>query len=238
MDDQTQGTLVPEHSQITINGVDYAPEDLQSSIELANKTRELEKTWNTPFDSLASAYGKSQTELTALRKEKETWQSQVNNFERKQEQGTDTEADLVQAKEAARKLGITLNEDLEKSGYVKKDDIEKIIEEREAKAKAIQSVLDEASKLEKEIDGSDGRPKFNKKAVLAYAQAYKFDDLQKAYEDMHDGLKEWKQAQVDSKKNPSLKTFKPSGVKKEPSDPKVTSDNARDLLRETLWGSN
>ena len=86
----TTDPVTEEHSQIVINGVEYAPEDAQSLIELGNKTRELEKNWNSPIDSLASAYGKSQAELTELRKQQTTYQEQIKSFESKQQAGTDT----------------------------------------------------------------------------------------------------------------------------------------------------
>jgi hypothetical protein len=225
-------------SQININGTDYSPEDAQALIELGNKTRELEKSWNSPIDSLASAYGKSQAEVTELRKAKETYEQQINEFKSKQNLGTDTAADEAKAKEAARKLGIVLSEDLDKNGYVKKDDLDKYLSEREQKSNAVKAVLEEADKLERDINGEDGRPKFNKKMVLAWAQAYGKSDLMEAYKDMHgDTLKEWEKSQIEAKKTPSLKTFKPSS-KKEPGDVKVGEDNVKDLLKETLWGQS
>lgn len=232
MDTTVNTVETPEHSQIVINGVEYTPEDAQSLVELGNKTRELEKSWNSPIDSLASAYGKSQSELTQLRKERETFQQQIKSFESKQQQGTDTNQDLAQAREAARKLGLTLNEDLEKSGYVKKEDLDSYFDTKQQQQQAVQKVLSEADRLEKEIDGSDGRPKFNKRAVLAYASTYKFEDLTKAYEDMHDGLKEWKQAQIAANQKPGLKTLKVSGGKKEPDEVRPTGDNYKDMLKE------
>lgn len=233
--EENQGTVA--HSNIVINGQEYSPEDAQTLIDLGNKTREYEQKWNTPLDKVWPAYGESTTKLKQVESELEQARNQLTEIQSKQEKGIETPTDIKQAQEAARKLGIILNEDLEQSGYIKKDDLPKYFQEYQSKQDAVNKILSEAEGLEKEINGSDGRPKFNKKAVLAYAQAYNKDSLMDAYEEMHDeSVKAWKQAQIDQKRTPGLKTFNPGG-KKEPSDVKVNDDNVKDLLREKLYGS-
>ena len=92
-------------------------------------------------------------------------------------------------------------------------------------------------KLEKEINGSDGRPRFNKRAVMAYASATQKGSLLDAYEEMFDSeLKPWKDQQISAQRKSSLKTINSDG-KKEPSNPKVTSDNFSKALSEALDGS-
>lgn len=241
MDDQSQGTAAL--SQVVINGVEYAPEEAQRLIELGSKTREYEQKWNTPLDKVWPEYGKLSQERTQWQTEKQKYESQIAQFQQKQSQGVETPSDVVQARAAAKKLGIVLDEDLQSGNFVKKDDLDKWYEERRAKdterENQIKAVMSEAEKLEQTLDGSDGRPRFNKKTVLAYAGAYGFTDLQKAYEDMHaDVLKQWKEEQVAGSKKPGLKTLKPSGLKKEPEPVKATNDNSKDLLKEALWGSN
>lgn len=234
MDDQN---AVEAPSQIVINGQEFSPDEAQELIETGRKTREYEQKWNTKLDSVWPEYGRLSSEKSQWAQEKQKYEQQLSQFQNKQNAGTDTEVDLEKAKEAARKLGLTLNEDLDKSGYIKREDLDKYYDERSMKEKAVQSVLQKADELEKTIDGSDGRPKFSKKVVLAYAQAYGHDDLEKAYEDMHgDTIKEWKQQQLDAKKNPSLKTFKPQPGNKEPKEVRPTDDNVRELLREKLFG--
>lgn len=235
--DKTQGLdgegLAP--SKVVINGVEYEPEEAQSLIGLGQKAREYEQKWNSPIDSLATAYGKSQSELKAEQSQRAELQSKIEAYEKKQEAGTDTGADLAQAKEAARKLGLILNEDLEKSGYIKKDDLPQYLQSFYKEQKAIEGILSTADRLEKEISGEDGRPRFNKKVVLAYAQAYNKSDLKEAYEEMHaDSLKAWKDAQVEAKKGQPLKTLSPGG-QKEPKVTRVTDDNMKERLREKLF---
>lgn len=234
--DENQGTIA--HSNIVINGQEYSPEDAQSLIDLGNKTREYEQKWNTPLDKVWPAYGETTTKLKQIEGELEQARNQLTEFQSKKEEGTETPTDIKQAQEAARKLGITLKDDLDKEGYIKKDDLPAYLQEFQTRQDAVKQVLAEADNLEKQIDGSDGRPKFNKKAVLAYAEAYKMNSLEEAYEDMHaDVLKDWKQQQIDAKKTPGLKTLGVSQADKQPKEVKVNDDNVNDLLKESLWGA-
>ena len=233
--DQGENPQAP--SNIVINGEEYTPEEAQELVATGRKTREYEQKWNTSLDKVWPDYGRLTQEKGQWQTEKEKLESQLQQFQTKQEEGTDTQVDVQKAKDAARKLGLVLKEDNEKEGYVKKADLDTYLSERDQKNSQVQAILSEADKLEKEIDGSDGRPKFNKKAVLAYAQAYNIDDLTKAYEDMHgDQIKSWKDTQVKSKVKPGLKTLSPGG-KKSPSEKKIDDDNVKDLLKESLWGT-
>lgn len=223
---------------ISINGVDYDPTELQSFIDKGKQTLDLEKQWDTPVDRVWPEYGQTRETLKTTAAERDALKQEVEQFKAKQQQGTDTPADLHEAKEAARKLGIPLREDLEKEGYIKKDDLEKYLSERDQQQQEMRRILDRASELEKEIDGSDGRPAFNKKVVLAYASAYKIPDLKKAYEEMNESqLESWQKQQVDAKRPKGLKTLGTGGAKA-PRETKVTDDNVSDNLKEALWGGS
>ena len=236
-----QGTaMVDVPSNIVINGQEYSPEDAQAYIERGKRTMELEKEWNTPVDKVWPEYGKTREQLKTLQTERDQAKQQLAEFQEKQTHQTETPADVKQAREAAKNLGIVLNEDI-KDKYIDRDQLETYLSDRdrkrEAEKSAIQSVLSEAEKLEKEIDGTDGRPKFNKKAVLGYAAATNMTDLKSAYEDMHsDVLTEWKSKQVELAKKKGLSTLKPGGAKT-PTEVKPNNDNLSDMLRETLWGA-
>lgn len=224
-------------SNIVINGQEYSPEDAQSLIELGNRTRENEQKWNTSLDKVWPEYGRLSTERANWEKEKANYESQLAQFQQKKDAGTETTVDVQQAKEAARKLGLILNEDLDKAGYIKKDDLDKYLSERDRKVAEVKAINEEADKYEKEINGEDGRPKFNKKMVLAWAHSYGIPNLMDAYKDMHkDELTVWEQSQIEAKKGASLKTLKPSG-KKEFKETKVDDNNVKQALHEAMWGS-
>lgn len=225
-------------STISINGTDYDPIELQSFIDKGKQTLDLEKQWDTPVDQVWPKYGQTREQLNTLSQEKQALEAKVQQFEAKQNAGTDTATDLREAQAAARKLGIVLNEDLDKGGYIKKDDLPKYFESYSKQQEEVRKVLDKANELETTIDGKDGRPAFNKKVVLAYANAYNIADLEKAYEDMHKPqLDAWKSQQVNAQKPKGLKTLGTGGAK-EPSETKVTDDNKNDLLKEALWGNS
>ncbi len=238
MDDQTTGEGVQEvPSKVTINGQEYDSADAEALIGLGSKTREYEQKWNTSLDKVWPEYGKSQTTLKQLQTENETYKRQLAEFQAKQSAGTETNLDVQKAKEAAKQLGLVFQEDISKNYITREQALEIARQERESE-RAVEAVLNTADRLEKEITGEDGRPKFNKKHVLAYANTYGFTDVQAAYEDMYsDVLKGWKDSQLESKKSPGLKTIQTGGTSKQPKDVKITDDNVRDALREALGGN-
>lgn len=221
-------------STLKIGDKEYSLDDAQELIGLGNKTREIEQKYNTKMDNVYPAYTRTTQENKTLKADLETARGQLQQFESKKDAGTETSDDVVKAKEAARKLGITLNEDLDKS-YVKRDDLDKYFNEKMSQEKSVEKILNQADTLEKEIDGSDGRPKFSKRAILPYARAYGIPDLKEAYEDMHkDTLTSWKEAQVAQVKKPGLKTMTTSKGNKEPVAPSITKDNLKDQVTESL----
>ncbi len=236
MDPNNDGTAGQAPAKVVINGTEYDVTEAQTLIDTGRKTKEYEQKWNTPLDKVWPAYGESQTKIKTLGDELTAAKKQLEEFQVKKDAGTETQVDVEKAKEAARKLGLVLTDDLDKSGYVKKDDLDKYLDDRDSNRKAVESILATADKLEKEIDGSDGRPKFHKKAVLAYANTYGFTDLTKAYEDMHaDTLKVWQEQQVDKNKPKGLKTLQGSGGGKNPKPIKIDDNNVGDALKEALW---
>lgn len=221
---------------ISINGVDWDPSELESIISKGKQTIDLEKQWNTPVDKVWPEYGQTREQLKTISSERDEYKQKLADFEAKQNAGVETPTDVREAQEAARKLGLTLKEDLDKEGYVRKDDLDKYLSEREVQQQEVKKVLEKADSLEKEINGTDGRPAFNKRIVLAYANAYNISDLEKAYEDMHKPqLDAWKAEQVNSQRSKGLKTLGQGG-EKSVKETKVTDDNVNSLLSETLYG--
>jgi chromosome segregation ATPase len=224
--------VTQELSKVNINGQEYDPTEAQSLIDLGRQTKEAEAKYNTSLDKVWPEYGRSQSTVKQLTQELSEAKTQLTEYQSKVNSGTDTKADLTEAREAASKLDVNLKD------YIKRDDLDKYLDERDTVRNQVETILKAADKLATEINGDDGRPKFNKKAVLAYAQAYGISDLKAAYEDMHeDTLKSWKDEQIARETKPGLKTLKPTGAKGEPEKTKVTDDNVKDLLKETLWGA-
>lgn len=230
MDNQDSGTAP---SKVIINGEEFDPTEASDLINVGRQTREYETQYNTKLDRVWPEYGKATTELAKARQE-------LQEFRSKQSAGTDTAQDRADANTAAKTLGIDPSE-LDKAGYIKKDQVDQLFEEkfteRETKSQAIKAVLDQADALEKSIDGTDGRPKFNKRAVMAYASTFGLG-LQEAYDEMNqDSLKVWKDTQLAAEKKKGIKTLEPGGAK-EPKTPSMKNDdNFRNALREALSGT-
>lgn len=226
---------------ININGQEFSPEEAQELIETGRKAREYETSHNTKLDSIYPEYTRLTQERSSWTQKEADYQKKLAELESKQARGIETPQDVKEAQEAARKLGIVLQDDI-KDKYIAKDELDTWYTERRTKEKqeedAVKAVLSEADKLADEINKTDAPVKFNKKAVLAYASAYQINDLRKAYEEMNaDILTPWKEAQLASKKGSSLKTLS-TGGKKTPTEVRMTNDNVRDALHEALTASN
>lgn len=232
MEENNSGTAPSQ--VITINGQDFDVNEASELLEVGRQTRELEQKYNTKLDRVWPDYGQKSQRLSQVEAELAQARQELESFKTKKEQGTETPADIKDAKEAARKLGIVLNEDLEKGEFIKKSDLENYLNEREQQARTRQQVLDRAKQLETEIDGTDGRPKFRQKQVIAYAAQFKMS-LEDAYEDMYkDELEAWKKEQIEANKKKGLKTLTSGGGSKEPGRPKINRDNLGASISEAL----
>lgn len=230
MEENNSGTAPSQ--VITINGQEYDPNEVSELMEVGRQTREMETKYNTKLDRVWPDYGQKSQRLSQLEKEHEEARKELESFKTKKEQGNETPADIKDAKDAARKLGIVLDEDAE-GKFLTEEKLQKLLDERDAKSRNLQSVLKQADDMEKELDGSDGRPKFNRKVVMAYAAQYKMS-LDEAYEDMNeDALKSWKAEQLEAQKKKGLKTLT-AGGDKAPARPKLNRDNLQAALEEAL----
>jgi hypothetical protein len=221
--------------KVTINGQEevFDPTEAASLIETGRKTKELEQKYNTNLEKVWPEYNRSQQTLKEERDARAKAEKDLEAFRTKKE-GTETPVDIRKAQQAARELGIPLREDLDKEGYIKKADLDKYYEEREASKQATNQVLAEADRLEKELNIPGAN--FNKKAVLAYASAYGFSDLKAAHKDMYSKeYKAYEDAQIEAQRAKSLSTLGPGG-EKNPKSPKVNDSNFQKILHEALTG--
>jgi hypothetical protein len=232
----SQGT-VP--SNVIINGTEYSTDEAQELIETGRKTREYETQHNTKLDSIYPEYTRLTQERSGWATKEADYQKKLADFEAKQQKGVETPADVQQAREAARKLGIILDEDI-KGKYLSKEELDSWYtskrDEEKRNEQAVKTVLEEADRVAEEVKKSGSPVRFNKKAVLSYASAYGFTDLKAAYEDMYkEELTPWKEEQLSLHKGRSLKTLS-VGSKKSPDDVRVTNDNVKELMHEALTG--
>lgn len=233
----TESDLAPE--KIIINGQEFSPEDATQLIELGNKYKKIESDLNTSLDKVYPEYTRASQQL----KEKEKLLAERDaelealRQSREKEKALETPEDVKKIREAARQVGLADTDYLKEQGYMTKDEVKAYLDEQEKLKQAAQGVMDQANALAKEIDGSDGRVKFNPKAVMAYAYVNGKNDLREAYEEMNaEDNVAWKQKQLEEAERAKGLTTLKAGGKKEPQRTKITNDNLGQALGEWLNG--
>jgi hypothetical protein len=213
--------------KIKIGEEEFDAEELKDLVGKGRFAKEVEEKYNTKLDKVWPEYTRTTQELKALREEKETWEKQKEETSLKP-QSEMSEAELItQAKEQAKKLGLLTVDDIDTK-------VSAYVEQRE-KAKEI---LDSCQKLEGEFDGKDGRPKFETQSMLEYMRDEGIKDPQKAYKlKFEDEIDQWKQQQLSGAKKKGIYTEQGLSGNKEPPVVKLTRDNLKEALSESLYSS-
>lgn len=241
--DETEHMADEAPEQIIINGQEYSPEDAQQLIELGSRARKIESDLNTSLDKVYPEYTKTSQRVKGLEAELEEARKakdELAAFKKEQEDRkikADTPEDVDAIRGNAKKYGILTEDAIKEKGYMTKTEVEEFYSQQENKQRLINQVNQEAEQLTKEIDGKDGRTRFNKKATMAYAATYGFNTLREAYEDMNqDSNADWKERQLAKAERPGLTTLKGGTKTKEPVKPKVTDDNFKQMWDELIDG--
>jgi len=227
--DKKQEEKMDEPQAITINGKEYSQDDLNQLVGLGEQSRDLETKWSTKIDSLMPAYTKTTQELAELRKEKNQWlESQIPKKEPKEPQN-DEERQALELSQAK-----TLLKD--KMGVVTNDDFESKFRNRYVVERQAEKLNESLNGLASEIDGADGRPKFNAQEILDFMSKSNIPDPNFAYKLKYEKeLDAWKEQQFASVKRPGIYTEDKSSLgSKQPPAVKPTKDNLIDLIKETM----
>lgn len=218
------GTVV---EKVAFAGKEYSQEELAELVKLGAIAKEVEEKQSTKIDRLYPEYTKSRQEIKRMGAELEELKGSI--AQRPQLPENEEQA-IREAKEAARKLGIVTKEDFK--DLLRESFREQYIQEREG-----EKLLDKVMGLEKEIDGADGRPRFDAETVLEYMSENGVKDPNVAYKLMYASeLGTWGETQLSKAKKPGLETMISGGEKKEPKEIKITGANFDKLLREALEG--
>ena len=209
----------PKEELIKIGEQEYKPEELQEMLGKINKVTEFEKKSGTDFDSLTSSWGKRGERIGALEKELEETKSLLKPKEPTQEELTQE-----QVWEQARKLGI-----------VTQGDLDKYLEDKLSMREQGKDLLKSCDRLEKKIDGKDGRPAFKTETMLEYMKDNGVKSAELAYKFKYEKeLDSWKEEQLAKKKPSGLMTEEGAPGKKEPSEVRVTRENLDEMVKESL----
>ncbi len=192
----------------------YTLEELQALIGDGEAKREYETKYNTNFDSAWSAYGKAQNENKQLKEELEKVRS---------------------APVETPKSEPNLDEIFNQKGVVTKDQIDRMLDEKLTSREQVQSITKKFGQLGKEIDGSDGRPKFDNDEIMGFMQENNILDPEQAYKLKHlDELANWKAEQLSKKPGFAPTNTTETATNKTPAAISYNRDNVDAALREAL----
>ena len=205
-----------EIAKIKVGEQEYTQDELNELVGLGSRAREVGSA-HGGFDKFVSEYGRKSERIGELKK-------QLDEKAKPTESG-DPEDQIEQARLAAKRLGIVLKEDLESYS-----------ENYYTNRRAGEKLLESCSSLESEIDGTDGRPKFETQKVLDFMNINQgYTDPKRAYEAMNlDVISDWKAERINKSRSKGITTITQSSGQKMPSEVKVTKDNLQSLISEAM----
>lgn len=222
-----------EENTFTVGDDTYTQEELQALVEKGRFAQEVEEKQNTKLDRVFPEYTKTSQELKKAKEELEQLRAQAEQSQT-QQTGDMDESQIKQAQEAARKIGLVTMQDFE-------DLMSKSFSKYYASEKSVDQRMQEGRELEKQIDGSDGRPKFDMQDMAEWMSENNYGNL--SFEDAYtlrykQNLNKWQEDQIQSSKRGGMETMTGSTAgSKQPANVKVTRDNLESLIDESLSGN-
>jgi len=111
---------------------------------------------------------------------------------------------------------------LQQQGFLRQEQAQQMVRDAIQQDREDQKYEGILGKLETELDGKDGRPKFDRRTVLLHGQKKGIYDPQAAYNDLHGpALQEWYASQKLGKKPKGVTTEKGGAGMQLPKDEKV-----------------
>lgn len=217
-------------SKIKIGDVEYTMDELSGLVADGQFKREIETKQNTKIDRVLPEYTKLTQDQKAWQAERDDYirlKAQQENANKQPEQFTPEQ--IAEARKQARELGLFTKEDVEQ--YVNENFPKFYVQQRTA-----DRTLEKMEKLSTEIDGSDGRPKFDIDEMLDYRQKTGISDPLQAYKVKYESeLDAWKEKQLTNGKRQGLRTETTSTAGgKTPPEVRPNRENLGKLMREAL----
>lgn len=218
-----------ETEGITLGDSTYTQEELNALVSLGKIAQESETRFNTKIDRVWPEFTKSKNELKMV-------QQELADIKARQGQSLPAVDDIdetskAEAIKAAKRLGLLTKEDIEELGLMTRDKFDSQLSEREQ----ANELLKDMRSYAKDVDGSDGRPKFEVEDMLQYMQDTGIRDFKAAYKVRYDEqLDSWKTGKRNSVKREAMPTSRPSEGNKLPSPVRVDRTNFQELMRQAL----
>lgn len=215
-----------EQETIKVGEKEYSQEDLNKLVGLGEKAAEIEKHHGA-IDKFVAESGRRADEIGKYKKQIQEFEEKVKEAQTKDKQVSAEDLSPEQVDLAKKQLynllgGEPITQDNFARLYVSMREGEKLI--------------DECDNLSKEINGEDGRPKFERDDIIRYMSEVGIKKPLLAYKDKFEKeLKEWETAQLANKKKNQAETLKPGGDK-QPSEVRPTKENLGSMINEALYG--
>src|SRR3990167_2238962 len=145
-------------STLKIGDTEYTQEQVEEMVTRAQEVERLESQYNTKLDRVWPEYGKSQNRLKELEEELEDLKMKAANQPQPE---VLPEEQIRQARDAAKRIGLVTDDEF--LNTMSKNFKSLYQQERQA-----ERLIDEGQRFEKEINGSDGRPKFVLEDILEH----------------------------------------------------------------------
>lgn len=224
----TQDPSSEEVTKIKVGEKEFTQDELNSLVSFGEKAREIEKNHGS-FDKYVSDYGRKSDEIGKLRAENEALKSKPVEPVK-----VDTEFTEEQRQVAQKQLA-----DIMGGQPVTDKQLDTWFETKYTVRRSAEKLLDELGSLESEIDGSDGRPKFDQQEVLDYMAKNGTKKPMLAYKELHgDELDKWTHRELIRAKPQGWNTEEQAPTAKQPAPVKITRDNLNSLVSEQLYGNN
>lgn len=222
-DEKKEEEQAQEPELVKLGDQEYKPEELEAMVGVASKVKQFEEKAGTDFDGLTSSWGKRGEEIGKLKKDLE---EATKEPEPEPEPTPEGELSPQEVKAQAQKLGL-----------MTQDEFDTKLDEKLTLREQGQNILKSCSKMEKKIDGKDGRPAFKTDEVLEYMKETGVKQPNLAYKLKYEPeLDSWKEEQLSGKKPSGLVTEQGSDAGgKEPPKVKTNYDNLDDHVKEALY---
>lgn len=204
---QDEVSTATDDQKIVIDGQELSVAEAKELIESGKSMKELKEQYpNVDFKEMPKAFTQAKQELAKLNKKEESGQTLTPDEQERRKQIDELFDDPYVAEKLDKRL-------------------EQKAEAREQKLKEDFALQKELESLEAEFDGKDGRPKFDRIAVLKYGQDNNLWNPRVAYKQLHeDALDEWKINQKLTKKRPTTHfERRPGGGERQPERKRVTT---------------
>ena len=226
-----------DSTKIKIGETEYTMDELAGLVADGQFKREVETKQNTKLDRVMGEY-------TKLSQDRASWEDERADYLKLKQERDEaaarnnnntqwSEDQIAQAKREAKALGLFTKEDVEE--YVSQNFPKYYVQQREA-----DRMLERMESLQSEIDGKDGRPKFQMDEILEHIKATGIKDPLKAYKDKFEGeLDAWKEEKLVGSRREGLRTQTGSSAGgKQPQEVRPTRENFGRLLKEALHEGN